>query len=190
MKNSRFFKFILGVIISFSFASPISVIAEEGTPDTINVGTVHEISSNGASAGSRGSDTQATPVPGTTNSSVSGSSSNGSVISQTVSNTYSEDRLDIKDELDGYIEFDTDADTFFERLIAKEYKLMNSFQRVVLPFFLGGVIVGFLLLLWGAISKRMSVMPGLWTIIASGIGYTGVRYAPEILNFFSKFLVE
>ena len=191
MKNSRLAKIILGVIIGFYCILPGKIYAEEpGSSDTINVGTVGEIS-NSSTTSKAGS--KATPTPGTTSGGNSNASGNNSAISQTVSNTYegyNESRLDIEDELDGYIEFDTDADTFFERLIAKEYKLMNSFQRIVLPFFLGGVIVGFLLLLWGAISKRMSIMPGLWTIIASGIGYTGVRYAPEILNFFSRFLTE
>ena len=181
----------------------LTPIAAEGDGDTIDVGSVDEITEaqrkngsnyqNNTSASGSGVYSGGNTSKGNddnTGTSDNSSGNNNQTVQQSVSNTYTDPRLNIESQLEGYINTDTDMDEFFDRFIAKEYALMNGFQRAALPWCFGSFILGTLMLIWGAISKRMSIMPGIWTMIVSGIAYTCIIYGPSILNYFSHFLTD
>lgn len=80
-----------------------------------------------------------------------------------------------------------DAKDLIER---KTYDIVHLLQVFVKPF--SAIIFVFcaIISLFGAVTRSGFVGKGLLGMFISGIMYTAVLYAPEIMNFFSNWLIS
>lgn len=76
-------------------------------------------------------------------------------------------------------------------------KVLNKLNEVVVflqkaMYFISiiGFIVGGILILTGAISKRATIMPGIITCVAAVVSYTIGMYAPQLITALSTWFIE
>ena len=87
---------------------------------------------------------------------------------------------------------DTDAtfESVFDLLTRKGYQAADGIRQVMIPVTIIFFVVGVILLIWGAASKRATIIPGVLTMLFAVIGFTMIVYAPQIMAFFSRWFIE
>lgn len=77
---------------------------------------------------------------------------------------------------------DATIDSLGEKFLRLGYNIANWMIRMSLPISIIGFIIGVLLFLWGAMSKRATVMPGVFTMLASAVVFIVAMNSTEILT--------
>lgn len=153
-------------------AMPVTVFAETGN---IPTGTVNNV--NGASgSGSSGS--------GSVTGSTAMSGSQGSASGMTGSMP-SSDGIDYANI--GIQEGVTTKD-IADRLSSKGYEIVDAIRRIGLPICIGSFVIGIILAIFGALSKRATVMPGVIAMICAVVAFVLIFNAPTIMIWAARFL--
>lgn len=75
-----------------------------------------------------------------------------------------------------------------QKVIRKAYEVADIFRAVAIPIVLASFVVSIISAIWGAISARKTVVPGLLGMLFCGVGFALILYAPQILMFFGRWL--
>lgn len=157
----------------------VETLPENTTDNNVNLGN-----SNGGSSNSNGGTTSSNGNTSVGNTQ-SGTNGNGGTSVNLTPNPITENEL-----VNTVINSDATINDLGDKIINKLYQGATLMQRAAVPIALIGFIAGAVLLLWGAFSKRATIMPGLFTLGAAILLYTLAVYAPNIVVWASKWLVE
>ena len=116
----------------------------------------------------------------------------GQIVSETAQSTLNEvhSSNEILNDLDGMIDPNVTFESVFDMLTRKGYQAADGVRQVCIPITVIFFVVGAILLIWGAVSKRATIIPGVLTMLFSVIGFTLIVYAPQIMAFFSRWFVQ
>lgn len=207
MKTSKFLKIAasLGLAAAFVFPGVITttpVFAEEGSIETIDVGTVDgvkgSVSNPGITVAGNGE-----IIPSNTEN-TSGSSAQGSAgvssdntasynSGETVMSTYSSmsSTNDVLNSIpEKFMDTNTTVEGMSNKISSKGGELVDGIRRVALVICVGAFIIGAISMIGGAISHKGMVGPGLKAVIISAIAFAIIYYAPQILMWFTAWVVS
>lgn len=88
------------------------------------------------------------------------------------------------------VDTDVTLDSFGEKVINKIWEGANILQRIGYGISVIGFILGSFLIIFGALSKRMSIGVGIIACISSAVAFTLCMYAPQIIQAVSTWLVS
>lgn len=75
-----------------------------------------------------------------------------------------------------------------QKIIRKAYEVADLFRSVAIPVVIAAFVVSVISAIFGAVSQRKTVIPGLLGMLFCGIGFVCIVYAPQILIFFGRWL--
>lgn len=199
MKTSKFLKIAasLGLAAAFVFPGVIKtahVFAEEGSVETIDIGTVDGVKDNTSNPSLKVS------PDGTIASDNTGSTSGASSDSttsynpgETVMTTYSSmsSTNDVLNSIPGkFMDTNTTVEGMSNKISSKGGELVDGIRKVALVICVGAFIIGAISMIGGAISHKGMVGPGLNAVIISAIAFAIIYYAPQILMWFTAWVVS
>lgn len=77
-----------------------------------------------------------------------------------------------------------------ERLTSKGFEIVDVIRNVAMVICLGAFVISVILAIFGGISKKATVMPGIIGMIISIVAFVLIFYAPQILIWGKNFLME
>lgn len=207
MNTSKLMKIAASLGLAAAFALPGAitvspVFAEEGSIETIDVGTVDGVKENDSNPGITVSEngTIVSGNTGNTNGSSAQSStgaSSGKTDSynsgETVMSTYSSmsSTNDVLNSIPGkFMDTNTTVEGMSNKITSKGGELVDGIRRVALVICVGAFIVGAISMIGGAISHKGMAGPGLKALIISAIAFAIIYYAPQILMWFTAWVVS
>lgn len=199
MKTSKFLKIAasLGIAAAFVFPGVIKtapVFAEEGSVETIDIGTVNGVKDNTSNPSLKVSPdgTIASDNAGST-SGTSSDSRDSYNPGETVMTTYSSmsSTNDVLNSIPGkFMDTNTTVEGMSNKISSKGGELVDGIRRVALVICVGAFIIGAISMIGGAISHKGMAGPGLKSVIISAIAFAIIYYAPQILMWFTAWVVS
>lgn len=70
------------------------------------------------------------------------------------------------------------------KLTTKGYQIVDIMRQVAVPICIGAFVVGAVIAIFGALSKKSTVIPGIIAMIMAGVGFALIYNAPIIMSWF------
>lgn len=183
MKNKRInLKTLFASLLIFTLL--FSAMIPAGNVYASNTGEISTEGANTLPTGNASTNVDNSNNPGTTNS--NSNTNNGEEVGLDVNIK----PITEEDLINNVMNSNVTIDTIGNKIISKLYEAANLLQRAAVPIAIIAFMVGVLLFIWGALSKRATVIPGIISMLAAIVGYAFCVNAPAIVIWASSWLLN